>query len=142
LTLVGKQRLVAAALALLAVWPLAHAALVARYHIDPWRFFGWAMYSTPKLPVRISIYERRGDERVRVAVDDLDPVLRKARQRLVNRRLRWGSLAPVDGFGRQLLAARPEAEVIEIDVHHWYLDRATAHIAARSETFTYRRGDP
>ncbi len=141
MTLLGKQRLVAVTLALLALWPLVHIAVVARYHVDPWRYFGWAMYSQPKLPVRISVYERQGDERLRIAARELDPALRKARRRLVNRRLRWGTLAPVDGFGRQVLAARPEAEVIEIDVHHWYLDPATAHIATRSESFVYRRDD-
>lgn len=139
MTLAGKQRLVVALLGLLAVWPLVHAGLVARYHIDPWRFFGWAMYCTPKLPVRVSIYERRGDARVPIAARDLDPTLRQARRRLLNRRRRWGILAPVDGFGRQLLAARPAAEAIEIELDHWYLDPASARIAARSETFTYRR---
>ena len=44
MTLAGKQRLVFAVLALLAVWPLAHRVLVWRYDIAPWRFFGWAMY--------------------------------------------------------------------------------------------------
>ena len=142
MTLAGKQRLVVAVLALLAAWPLAHRALVGRYGVDPWRFFGWAMYCTPKLPVRVSVYERRADERLRVALGDLDPALRKSARRLVNRRLRWGTLASVDGFGRQVLAARPDAEAIEIDLAHWYLDTYSAHIAARRDTFTYRRPPP
>ena len=51
MSLRAKQYVLAGLLLLLALWPLAHRALVVRYRVDPWRLFGWAMYCTPKLPL-------------------------------------------------------------------------------------------
>ena len=42
-----KRRLVAAGLLLFALWPPLHFALVRRYDVDPWKLFGFAMYSVP-----------------------------------------------------------------------------------------------
>ncbi|MGD9762297.1 MAG: hypothetical protein AB7V27_01090 [Candidatus Binatia bacterium] len=139
MTLAGKQRLVFCVLSLLAAWPLAHMALVARYHIDPWRFFGWAMYCTPKFPVQMTVYEVVDGRRARIALRDFEPALRRSARRLMSQRLLWGRLAPVDRFGHTALATRPAADAIEVGVSHWYLDPSTARIAARRDTYRYTR---
>jgi len=48
LSLKTKTRIVHAALVVLALWPLAHLALVARYDLSPWKLAGWGMYTTPR----------------------------------------------------------------------------------------------
>lgn len=139
MTLAGKQRLVVAALAVLAVWPLAHRALVARYGIDPWRFFGWAMYCTPKLPVMLEIRTRRGDAVEEVALRDLPREARRAVYRLKKRRAVWGTLATPDRLAAALADARPDADGFEITVERWYLDPSTAYVAARRDVYAYPR---
>jgi hypothetical protein len=139
LTLAGKQRLVVAALGLLAVWPLAHRALVARYDIDPWRFFGWAMYCAPKLPATVSLVAIEGGERVPVAVRSLSPDDRRAIHSLRRHRALWGTLASPARAGRVLLAARPRAAAVEVVVEKWFLDPASASIATRTETHRFER---
>jgi hypothetical protein len=137
MTLAAKQRLVVAALAVLAAWPLAHRAVVARYGLDPWRFFGWAMYCTPKLPVRIELRERRAGAVSEIATRDLPRDARRAASKLKKRRALWGTLASPAGLAAALAASRPDAEGFEIVVERWYLDPATAHIATRRHAYQY-----
>jgi len=43
-----KRRVVFVVLVILTLWPLAHHALVAKYDINPWLFFGLSMYTSPR----------------------------------------------------------------------------------------------
>ena len=43
----NKARVALTVLLLVAVWPLAHRALVARYGVSPWKLYGFAMYCMP-----------------------------------------------------------------------------------------------
>lgn len=137
MTLAAKQRLVFAVLAVLAVWPLAHRALVWRYDIDPWRFFGWAMYCTPKLPAEVSLFAIEGGARVPVPLDSLSDGQREAVDALRRRRSLWGTLASPERAGAALRAARPQAAAVEVVVTKWYLDPATATIATREEAHRF-----
>ena len=139
MTLAGKQRLVVAVLAALAVWPLAHRALVWRYDIDPWRFFGWAMYCTPKLPADIDLFAIEDGARVAVELRSLTREQRRAIHSLRRRRSLWGTLASPARAGAALRAARPQAEAVEVVVSKWYLDAATATIATHVETHRFGR---
>ena len=139
MTLAGKQRLVVAVLAALAVWPLAHRALVWRYDIDPWRFFGWAMYCTPKLPAEVALFAIEHGARVPVEPRSLSDEQREAIDALRARRSLWGTLASPARAGAALRAARPEAEAVEVVVSKWYLDPATATIATHEETHRFPR---
>ena len=139
MTFTAKQRLVVAALAVLAAWPLAHRALVVRYDLDPWRFFGWAMYCTPKLPVDIHLFTVENGVRVPVEPHSLTPAQRRSVYALQFRRSIWGSLASPERVGSAILAAKPEADIVEVVVSKWYLDPATAHIATREEHHRFKR---
>ena len=141
MTFTAKQRLVVAALAVLAVWPLAHRALVVRYDLDPWRFFGWAMYCTPKLPTDIYLFAVENGVRVPVDPQSLTPAQRRSVYALLRRRSVWGSLASPEHVGSTILAAKPEADAVEVVVSKWYLDPATAQIATRDERYRFQR-DP
>ena len=140
MNLAAKRRAAAIGLALFAIWPLLHRGLVAYADISPWRFFGWAMYCQPKLPVHVDVYVRRDD-----AVLPLDnaaivpPELRLRRLSYTRRREIWGALLPPDDLALGVLEAVPDAGGVEIVVRRLVLDPATAHIAAREQRYRYKR---
>ena len=139
MTLAAKQRLVVAVLVVLAAWPLAHRALVARYGLDPWRFFGWAMYCTPKLPVMVELTALRGKARMPLLPGALSRDERRAVQRLSEQRGVWGTFATPAHLAARLLTSQYYADAVEIAVTHWYLDPATARIATQRYDYTYPR---
>jgi hypothetical protein len=139
LTLAAKQRLVVAVLAVLAAWPLAHRALVQRYDLDPWRFFGWAMYCTPKLPADVYLFAIENGARIPVSFDELTPAQRRSVYALRARRVLWGTFASPSRAGAAVLAARPKADVAEVVVSKWYLDPTTATIATHDERYRFTR---
>lgn len=139
MTLAAKQRLVVGVLAGLAAWPLAHRLLVARYDLDPWRFFGWAMYCTPKLPAEVHLFAFENGERVEVPLASLGDPQRRAVDSLRDRREVWGRLASPARAAAALLDARPAAAAVEVVVEKWYLDPATASIASRVEPHRVER---
>ena len=49
-----KKKIYVAIAVLLFVWPVCQHALVRTHAINPWRFFGWAMYAVPSPTLRIS----------------------------------------------------------------------------------------
>ncbi len=137
MTLATKRRLVAGGLIVLALWPLAHRVLVARFELDPWRFFGWAMYCTPKLPVRVHLFAVTDGQRERIEIRTLKRRVRRAVYALPRRRAVFGRLASPAPVGRLLLAARPRAEAVEIEIERWTLDPATASIVDRRTVYRY-----
>ena len=139
MTLAAKQRLVVAVLLVLALWPLAHRALVAQTRVDPWRFFGWAMYCTPKLPVMVQLIAEVGRARVPLAIEELPRPARRAVHRLSAQRALWGTFASPDAVGAHALASRPEVDAIVVVLRHWYLDPATGHIAEARYRHRYAR---
>jgi hypothetical protein len=58
----ARRTAMAGIVALVLFWPLAHMGLVAQAHIDPWEFFGWAMYSKPATRVQVRVEVERGGE--------------------------------------------------------------------------------
>ena len=47
MTYASKQRLAGILLVVLGLWPLAHFFVVRALDLNPWNWFGWAMYTTP-----------------------------------------------------------------------------------------------
>ena len=60
-----RMRASSAALAALMLWPAVHFALVERYDIVPWKFFGFAMYavSEPGMTIREPMAATPGERR-------------------------------------------------------------------------------
>ncbi|MFN8641634.1 MAG: hypothetical protein U0802_08270 [Candidatus Binatia bacterium] len=110
-----------------------------RYDLDPWRFFGWAMYCTPKLPAEVTLFAVEHGARVPVEASSLSDAARRDRCAARAAGL-WGTLsASPERAGAALRAARPEAEAVEVVVSKWYLDPATATIATREEIHRFAR---
>jgi hypothetical protein len=140
LNIAAKRRAAAIGLGLFALWPLLHHGLFIYADISPWRFFGWAMYCQPKLPLQVDVRVRRGDT-VSPLGDSaiVSPQLRRQQLSYMRRREIWGSLLPPDDLASEALAAVPDATGVEIVVRRLVLDPSTAHITAREQRYQYQR---
>jgi hypothetical protein len=139
-----KRRVVKAVLIALAVWPLAHHALVLRFGVDPWKLFGWAMYCVPGAmkTVRVIELSRDGGARDVPRREQGEAVWRAAsRYRVLRQSL--GSLARAEATARRVLELRPDWEGVALPILSLELDRETARVRAAVEQASFwRDGEP
>jgi hypothetical protein len=113
----AKRRVFVVLLGVLTVWPLVHYALSRRYHIDHWRFAGFAMYSRPAYQPSLQF----------AGVVDGQPLTQAALKaalgadaaevdRFIARRRLWGDLLPPDALGRLVLDKVPGLGEVTITV--------------------------
>lgn len=135
-----KRNVLAACVIAMAIWPLCHRYLVHKYRLSPWRFFGLAMYCSPKLGADVDAYEVKGDELTRLPLGDDDLELaQKAARRFEKDRKTLGLLVePVD-VAREIFVAREDVQRVELTVEQEYFDAATATIAAWNDVYRYDR---
>lgn len=130
-----KRRIVIGMLGLVATWPAAHHALARRYHFDPWKFFGWAMYAAPVPRIEVRFAERIGNESRAIG---LTPELRAAAADWAARRALWGEWLAPDDLVRMLSGARGGMHRITIQVRLDVLDRDTAMVRAKYRLYEYK----
>lgn len=134
-----RERLIAILTTLVLAWPVAHLALVAGARVDPWEFFGWAMYSQPPARVQIRVdVERDGEAGPLRAMAGL----RDAQVRFAQARSRLGTLASPDAFVRQVFASDASIDAVELVMRRVRLDRETAILVADDETLRFERPAP
>lgn len=112
-----KRRLALVVLALLLLWPPVHYALSRAYHLDHWRFSGFAMYTRPTDQPLLEFADTLADR-------PLDPArLRSALghdvtriDAFVARRKLWGELARPDALARLILSRLPELAELTITI--------------------------
>jgi hypothetical protein len=135
-----KRRITLGLLGALAVWPLCHRALVARYDVSPWALFGWAMFCTPKITVGLAVAGRSGGQLVDLG-DRLSPSLLAEARRFVERRRAYGTLVAPRRLVDRLLASDPALDAVVITTSHYDLDPKSSRLTLRRITFTgYRDG--
>lgn len=126
----------ASIVAFVLVWPIAQAALVARFGVDPWEFFGWSMYALPAARVQVRVdVERAGQIQPLRAMGE-------ARRRIrtyARRRSALGALAQWDALAREIMAADPAIDAVVIVTRRIALDRATSRLVAHDERHRYER---
>lgn len=132
--------MVAGGLIALALWPVIHAGLAARYQIDPWKLFGWAMYAVPPI-VETDI---RVFEHLEPGWRPLHPSRVSAGEeagltRFLVRHRALGMLVTPEDFARAYLARRPEVTGIAVEVALTVLDPVSAHLVMRPRRFVYER---
>jgi hypothetical protein len=95
--------------------------------VDPWKLFGWGMYSVPGAmkTVRIAVESEHGTLRV------IDPGSYSTREqravtRFVERTRALGQLARPDSLIRIFLEERPEAKTVVLGIATLELDRDSA----------------
>jgi hypothetical protein len=138
LSLPRKKRLVLVLLALVALWPLVHRGLVARYGLNPWKFFGFAMYCVPSLAPQFRVEVDYGER-----VEPLDltaPHFARARFEVaafVQQRAVWGRLATPERVAEALFEVLTRVESVEIEVIDPYFDLDTSKVAVERERHRY-----
>jgi hypothetical protein len=135
-----KKRILLAVLALLAVWPLVHMGLVARYEIDPWRFFGFAMYAVPSSYQYVHEVELRDGREVNIHHSWLDEESLAAHLTLMRKRAVLGKFAEPHELAASLLKARPEMSGLKILVHRDVVSPRTSLVESRhAAAYVYKR---
>ena len=133
-----KKHAVIAFLILFAVWPATHHVLAQRYQFDPWRFFGWAMYSTPDPNVEIYAAEVYGEKAKPIDLAN-SPALQETKE-FAHRRSILGKWAPPHDLAESLMRHYPESEGMMIQIRRLVLDRETATIKPQDTVFRFDRG--
>jgi hypothetical protein len=128
-----KRRWVLALLLFIAVWPLAHRALVASFQVDPWRLGGWAMYCTPKLRVEVSLVPERQGQPVEL---ELPAELRDSANRFAARRAVLGRFVRPTLLAREALD-RLDIESVVVTIQRDRLDPDTKRIVGTREYLRY-----
>ena len=138
----AKRRTVALLLACFAVWPLAHYALVQHYGLNPWKFFGWAMYTTPRIKPRVEVYALDGGDRVELPLIEKELAAAAAeRDRLRLESGVWGRLARPERLAELVAEVLEPSEGVEIVTLRYWLDPGSARLTASRESFFYMSGD-
>jgi hypothetical protein len=146
MTVRTKQRFTFVALLALAIWPLVHRGLVARYDITPWKFMGFAMYCMPTLEPRVEVLAHFGERRA--PVDSSEAHMRDLRREIARFtifRQVWGTLLTPERVGEAAQSLLTRADSFEVVVTEGYLDRESWRLAARETVYEYHsppRVDP
>ena len=131
-----RRRIMASIVAFVLVWPIAQAALVARFRVDPWEFFAWSMYALPAARVQVRVdVERAGQIRPLRAMGE-------ARRRIrayARRRTALGALAPSDTLAQEVMATDPAIDAVVVVTRRITLDRATSRLVANDERHRFER---
>ena len=131
-----KERIFLGVLALLFLWPLAHYALARRYHIDHWRFSGFAMYARPSYTPKLEFAGLVGEqpltpELLRTALGDQDA---RVDHFLARRRL-WGDLEPPDALARLIFDRLPELSELTITIDTVGLEPGADYLSSSSRRY-------
>jgi hypothetical protein len=135
----AKRTAVVAILLAVALWPLGHRVLVARYGIDPWKLGAFAMYATPNLPVLMAAVGTSSQGTAVVDENALPPWVRQRLDRFRAERGALGTLRDPADVGALLLSARPELTSVAILIQRTTLDPATARIKVATPRYVYER---
>lgn len=132
-----RKRVATGLLAAVVVWPALHHGLARSLELDPWAFFGFAMYAVPNLRVNVRAAALApGGEPDWNAV----PV---SSYRLLNeyaeRRARFGLLASPDPLAAELLERHPDLPGLLLRVRRWRIDPETSRLEPVDRDYLYPR---
>jgi len=141
----AKRRIALAVVGFLAVWPLVHHATVRALDLNPWNWFGWAMYTTPPASFRFRVagldgrpvpFHRLPPE-ARALVDDEYRRFRELRRE-------FGERVEPRRWARTILALFRDLDGVRIRVEQRRVNPATAKLEryrVSQEPYVYRRSD-
>lgn len=121
-----SSRLTVAALALLALWPLAQHLLARTYQINPWKLGGFAMYTAPAPPLEIGWIAVGANGPERIEPDALPRRVVLELREFEARRHTLGQLASPEPAAMRLLSVLPESEAVMVVIRRYELDARTA----------------
>jgi hypothetical protein len=135
-----KRRVLGWLIFVFALWPLAQYALVERFGTDPWKLFGWAMYSVPGPMKTVRVFEIARDGRF----EALDfQAYTPEEQELVDtfreRRRALGALQSAEALARGMLDLHPDFEGVVVAIVSLELSPESARLVPRLERSTHWR---
>jgi hypothetical protein len=129
--------------AAVAIWPIGHAMLVARFEVDPWELFGWSMYTQPAARVQVAVDVERGDERKPLRAMG---ALREQVTAFTRRRAALGTLTSSRSLADVVFGEDPSAEAVIVTIRRVRLDPHSALLVATEAEHRHERhrtnGDP
>ncbi len=139
-----KKRLAIIALGIITLWPGLHFGLYQGFGIDPWKLFGWAMYTKPQEVQQLGVFELRDGPaarpggRLREVPLNAGPIAAEV-ERLGVLRSSLGALQPMDSLGEMILAEQPDLPGVQIRVRRWGLSCSSGYIEVLGEdVYEYR----
>jgi len=138
LSIARKKRLVLVLLGIVLLWPLVHRALVAEYGLNPWKFFGFAMYCVPVVEPQVRLFVDYG-ERVE-PLDASSPDFARLRLEMasfVHQRDLWGRVAEPDRVAAVVFELLTSAKAVEVEVIDPFFDTSSARIEVERLRYVY-----
>jgi hypothetical protein len=123
----------------MAVWPLFQYAASVYWETNPWKFFGWAMYTVPPPQVQMGMGEIHGGQIDWDRRREVPRPLLEEGFRFLDRRTAYGRLHAPDELAGMALAAFPETEGVAIRVRSLVLNRESARLVPRDQVYVYPR---
>lgn len=136
MTTATKRRMAMGALVLLALWVPSHHVTTRLSGADPWKFFGWAMYTVPNSTVTVRANPLRGQERIpRLLSPDALAIL----ETYAKRRAVWGKLISPEAMAGRILEHESDLDGLEVILRDWRVDTADARWTFDEQILTYHR---
>ncbi len=140
LSVAAKARIALAGLAALLIWPTVHWRLVESHALDPWKFFGFAMYCRPSLPPSLDAWILVDGRRIEYPPRDWPAGGTLFLQSFLHDRQILGTWRPPNAVAEAIFRMRPDAEQILLVVRHPRIERGTGLIEEREFRYGYVRG--
>lgn len=132
-----RIRVATVLLAVVCLWPPVQHLLSRSLELDPWSFFGFAMYSVPNLrvTVRAGALDPMGGEPDWNAISVASyPLLREFGER----RARFGRLVTPDELAGALLERHPQLSGVVVRIQRWRISPETSRLEPEVRDFSYR----
>lgn len=137
-----KIRLIRGMMMIMAVWPLIQFGLTKTVGIDPWKFFGFGMYTVPRFTPTVHLYGVEGNIPHPLPVSRLTSEARAELERFLSQREVYGPRFRPDRAASHVQQAFPEFEVVQLVVSRLELDRVNGRLKRRAVTYEYRHAGP
>jgi hypothetical protein len=118
------------------LWPLVHIALVERFRLDPWEFFGWSMYALPAVQMQIAVEAERAGimKPLRTMGTSREEI-----RRLARRRSALGTLASVESTSREIFEGDPAIAALVFVFREIRLDSESALLVSQDDRVRIER---
>lgn len=135
-----KARIFGTIAILLMVWPFIHRYLAEVYDINPWEFWGIAMYCTPH-HCRVELFDHSSGEPARIDQPSMRFEVRRKVRVFQYTRSDLGQFLPPRELSRTILAEYPDITDLEIAVTVTRLDGKSAMMQDWKMSYRYGRED-
>ncbi|HJS73094.1 MAG TPA: hypothetical protein VJ921_02320 [Vicinamibacteria bacterium] len=139
LSTAAKARIALGGLAALLLWPPVHWRLVETHALDPWKFFGFAMYCRPSIPPSLDAWILVHGRRVEYPAQEWPADARLLLRRFLRDRQILGTWRSPNAVAHAILRARPDAEQVLLVVRHPRLESGTGLVGEREFRYGFAR---